>query len=260
MNRFSWLIAMMRLNVRAAFADGLRFFLLAGFMAVNNVMWFAVFGLFFHVTGAVGGWTLADAAVLFGVGAFSFGVGFTLCGGAWRMAQPLADGTLDIHLGRPRPVLLGVMFSRIESTAIGDIIAGIIIIFCFGHLGLAQKFGALGLGLLASSIFVASSIAISSLVFWTGGRSGLADQLIETLIGFSTMPLHGLPLPVRVLLFTVLPAGFVAFLPADIVRHFTWEKVAAMAGAAVIFPVLAGFIFHRGLRRYTSGNRMVAGL
>ena len=50
------------------------------------------------------------------------------------------------------------------------------------------------------------------------------------------MPLHGLPVPVRVLLFTALPAAYVAFLPADIVRHFMWSKLAAMGVAATGLP------------------------
>jgi ABC-2 type transport system permease protein len=60
---------------------------------------------------------------------------------------------------------------------------------------------------------------------------------------------------VSFLLYTVLPAGFIGFLPVDLVR----EPSVAMAGAAIAAAAgwcgLAFAVFHAGLRRYESGSQ-----
>lgn len=254
--KLDWLSAMVAINLKSARAGRGHFLTMSSFMALNNLIFFGVWLTFFHVTGPVKGWTAPDIAVLFGMGAYSFGIGFTLCGGAWRMAKPILDGALDTHLGRPSPVLPGMILSRIDPSAGGDIASGLILMIGFGHLDAAHAAGAAALGLLAASVTVATAIMISSLVFWTGNGGGLSDQLLDAFIGFSTMPLNGLPGLVKILLFTALPAGFVTFLPATILRAFSWPALAAMVAAAVVFPLLAAWMFERGLRRYTSGNRM----
>ena len=58
----------------------------------------------------------------------------------------------------------------------------------------------------------------------------------------------------RIVLFTVFPAAFVAFLPAEAIRHPDAANVLAMLGASVTYSLIAVAVFNRGLRRYASGN------
>jgi ABC-2 type transport system permease protein len=67
------------------------------------------------------------------------------------------------------------------------------------------------------------------------------------------MPLFGGPL--RFILFTVLPAGFVGYFPAELIRQPTFTAVLAAVGGALGFSALAVFVFSKGLERYESGNR-----
>jgi ABC-2 type transport system permease protein len=55
-----------------------------------------------------------------------------------------------------------------------------------------------------------------------------------------------------------VPAGFVGFLPVELVRAPSAALAAAALGAAVGWTLLALFVFGRGLRRYASGNRIGA--
>ena len=61
-------------------------------------------------------------------------------------------------------------------------------------------------------------------------------------------------LTVRIVLFTVFPAAFAAFVPAEVVRHPSGGGVLLMLAAALVYSALAVAIFDRGLRRYRSGN------
>ena len=200
---------------------------------------------------------LHDVARLFGLMAFAYGVAFICFGGAWRMSRLILDGQLDIHLARPRSPLVSLIFSRAEPEAFGDILSGIIILTFVGNLSMAGFAGALILGLFSAVICISVAIIVHSLVFWLDGRKGVVEQIYECFICFTTMPQHGLPIFVKVILFTILPAGFVAFLPIDIMRDFAVTKILLMIGATMLFPLIAVWVFHLGLRKYTSGNKIV---
>jgi ABC-2 type transport system permease protein len=59
---------------------------------------------------------------------------------------------------------------------------------------------------------------------------------------------------VRLLLFTVIPAGFISFVPLQLLHQFTWPLLAAMVGFTVLIVSVAAGLFQLGLRRYESGN------
>ncbi len=257
MKKHDWLKALIKTNIKSALADKSNFIIMSLFMTANNLVWFVIWWIFFAVAGDINGWSLEDVARLFGITAFAYGIGFVFFGGATHMAQIIADGYLDIHLGRPRPALLSLMFSRSQPEGVGDALSGIILIFTLGNATFLQGIGALGLSLLVAVIVVSVAVAINSLIFWTGGKTSISDLLFDNFINLSTMPQHGLPVVFKIILFTVVPAGFVAFLPAALLRSFSWTGFLAMIAAAILAPIIANWIFERGLRRYTSGNRML---
>jgi ABC-2 type transport system permease protein len=59
----------------------------------------------------------------------------------------------------------------------------------------------------------------------------------------------------RWILYTVIPAGFVGYLPAELIRVPTAGTAMAVAGGVVVYAVGAVWVFERGLRAYSSGSR-----
>ena len=59
---------------------------------------------------------------------------------------------------------------------------------------------------------------------------------------------------VRLLLFTVIPAGFISFIPLQLLHQFTWPLLGGMIGFTALIVVIAVTLFECGLRRYESGN------
>jgi ABC-2 type transport system permease protein len=103
-------------------------------------------------------------------------------------------------------------------------------------------------------LFLAVFIIAQSLAFYFGNAEGVAQQIFIAMITFTTYPIdifHGVT---RVLLFVVLPAGFVSTLPIAFFRNFSWMFLGQMLVVLVFFLALAIFVFYRGLRRYESGN------
>jgi len=62
---------------------------------------------------------------------------------------------------------------------------------------------------------------------------------------------------IRVLIFTLVPAGFISHLPVELLRTFDPWRMAAVLGFTVLSMALALVVFRLGLRRYESGNLVV---
>jgi viologen exporter family transport system permease protein len=256
MNRFAWIPALAIANLRSETARPWNALLLAAFMALNNVVWFGIWWLFFGLAQDLRGWTLRDVSELYGVVAVAYGIYAALFGGARHVAQLALDGRLDVYLGRPRSALLAILFSRCDPTGFGDIASGIAFI-AWAAGGPGELLAALGLAALGASVIVAVYVSINCLVFFTSARTRFFDHLFECFLTLSVMPQIGLPVFAKVLLYTVLPAAFVGFVPVEILRDFSARELAAAAAAATVFPAIAASLFGIGLRRYASGSRML---
>lgn len=78
--------------------------------------------------------------------------------------------------------------------------------------------------------------------------------MFGALISFSTYPMDIFNGAVRLLLFTIIPAGFVSFIPLQLLRQFAWPLMGALTGFTLVFGALGVGMFQWGLRRYESGN------
>jgi ABC-2 type transport system permease protein len=107
---------------------------------------------------------------------------------------------------------------------------------------------------LIAVIFVAFAVLTGSLAFWLGQSEYLAMQLRNALLSFSLYPVDIFPDFVRLVLYTLIPAALVGSLPASLLMDFDATRLAVLATVAVAAALLAHGVFHRGLRRYESGN------
>ena len=87
-----------------------------------------------------------------------------------------------------------------------------------------------------------------------GNTEGLSQQMLGALTMFSTYPMNIFNGIVRIFLFTAIPAGFISFVPLQLLQHFSWQLFAAMIGFTLLFVSVAVGMFELGLHRYESGN------
>ena len=104
-------------------------------------------------------------------------------------------------------------------------------------------------------IFVACGVLFCSLTFWLGHVETLSTQLLELLITFSLYPEPLFGGALRFVLFTALPAGFVGYVPVQILHAPSIVNVTMLVCVASGYVCLAVWVFERGLRRYVSGSR-----
>ena len=253
--RFFW--ALLRANLKASMALRGAFWLQAVLMAFNNLVFFVMWWILFDRFESVRGWTLHDMYILFGVSATGTGIANVCFGGLRDLAQRISDGDLDTWLTQPKSVLLQAAAARSIAHGWGDIASGLVLLGLGTHFA-PDRWGAIALALFAAMTVCASISAIYNAgAFWVGRVEGLAFTLWAFLLAFSVYPEKLFTGALRVFLFTLMPAGFMAYLPASMVRAPSLVTALSIVAGALLYLALAVFTFQKGLARYTSGNRMV---
>lgn len=244
------------LNLAGAMEFRLSFLLTAGMMIINNIVWIVFWGLYFNRFQVLNGWELHDVMMLWAVSAGGFGLMATFFGNASRIANIIATGQLDVYLAQPKPVLLNVLISRMSVSAIGDVLFALLIFAIFGDKSAAgiAKFG-LALAI-AAVIFVFFTVIVNCLAFWLGNTEGLSIQLFNALLTFTTYPTSIFKSWGKLVLFAVIPAGFISYLPIGLLREIDLPFLAGVLAVSALLPAGGTLLFYRGLKRYASGNMM----
>jgi ABC-2 type transport system permease protein len=251
--RFLW--ALFGTNLKAVTALRGSFLLSMTFMALNNASFFVFWWVLMGHVGRLRGWQLADVELLFGVSAAGFGLMQAVCGGAVHLSRFIDDGTLDPLLTQPKPTLAYALGCRSQASGFGDWASGVAFVAHSGYLDW-QRAPFLLLAVLASAAaFTATCVVFFSLAFWAPKTHAFSRQLLDVLITFSLYPEPIFGGVLKLLLFTLLPAGFVSYLPASLVKTASWLDAGCLLGAAAAYSWLSVRIFLAGLRRYSSGSR-----
>lgn len=255
MRTLRFALALTATNLKASFALRGAFWLQALAMGLNNLIFFSVWWLFFHRFEQVRGWRLDDMAALYGVVAGGFGMTVILFGGLRDLARTIFEGDLDALLTQPKNPLLQALGSRTVASGWGDLATGALFLGLSGKLTAATVPLALLAVAASAAVFTATGVLLHSLAFWLGRIDSLARQLWEFTLTFSLYPRTLFAGALKLLLFTLIPAGFIGYLPVELLQEFRWTGLAAVLGGAALYVGLALAVFERGLRRYESGSR-----
>jgi len=247
--------ALVATNFKATLALRGAFVVQVVFMVLNNLTFFVFWwALMEHVT-TLRGWRLGDIQMLFGIVAAAFGLAVTVAGGVRHVGRFIEDGDLDTLLTQPKSVLVHALGLRSQPSGFGDLISGLIFIAWSGRVTWQTAAIAAVVIVASALILVACGVVFFSLAFWLGRVETVATQLWELLVTFSLYPEPLFGGALRFVLFTVLPAGFVGYLPVRILHAPSFTNVMILLAVAIAYLRLAALVFDRGLRRYASGSR-----
>jgi ABC-2 type transport system permease protein len=254
-NHVSFASALLATNIKAAAALRGAFVAQIVFMMLNNVSFFVFWWALMRRVPEIRGWRIGDIQVLFGIVAAGFGLAVTLAGGVRHLGRLIDEGELDTLLTQPKPVLLHALGLRLQASGFGDVLSGVAFLAWSGQVG--WRAAPLVVVAIAASALVvlACGIVFHSLAFWAGNVDSAARQLWELLITFALYPEPLFGGALRLVLFTLLPAGFVGYVPARLVQRPSAALAALVIGAAAGYLIVAVLMFERGLKRYASGSR-----
>ncbi|HHY34414.1 MAG TPA: hypothetical protein GX510_02060 [Firmicutes bacterium] len=223
-------------------------------MLLNDCMWLAFWVLYFTRFPALSGWERNDVVALWAVTAFGYGIAYSIFGNSVYLARIIINGDLDFYLVYPKDVLLHVLCSRMDVTALGDTLFGPLVYFAIVRPGPGQGLLFFLSGLAVAMILLGFTVIAHSLAFFIGNSETLASQLLNALITFSTYPSEIFQGAVRAILFTLVPAGFINSIPVRVMREQDPAFFAAVVLAAVVLVLGGRGLFRLGLKRYESGN------
>jgi ABC-2 type transport system permease protein len=235
---------------RAAFASQM----LA--MILNDCIWVVFWTTFFARFPVVHGWGPTEVITLWAVCAAGLGIGETVFGNSARLASLIAQGELDSWLMYPRAVLTHIILGKMNATAFGDALFGYGVYIGFAHPDLPHFLLFAALTLSVAVVFVGLNILSGSLSFIMGNATPLADQWRFAMVNFSTYPASLFDGPVRFMLYTIVPAGFVSYLPIEALRTFSLYNAGLSLLGSLAFFAISVVVFYEGLKRYESGNLM----
>lgn len=233
------------------------FFMNIVFMILNNASFIIQMLILFSLKENVGGYTFKQMLLLWGISASTYGVAHFFFENAFNLSDYINNGKLDAFLVQPKNVLISTITTDVKTSAIGDLLYGLIILFAYGitvnNFLLFILFSICG-GLMLVSI----AIILGSLSFWFRRSDIISDTGNSLMVNFSTYPdgiFKGLA---KIILFTILPVGFVAYIPVHILSTFNLKLFLLVIGVTILLVSLAFFVFYKGLKRYSSSNLMIA--
>lgn len=226
-------------------------------MFINDGLWVAFWVLYFTRFPVLRGWTLEDVLVLWACLTTSYGLVVGLLANSTRIARLVVQGQLDYYLALPKNVLLHVLVSQMSLVSLGDLLFGPVLLVLTVKLSWAKLAVFVVVSLLSAMVALGFFLVGGSLAFFLGNSETVSGQFLNALLHFSSYPTTIFDTGVKVILFTVIPAGFVSTLPVELMREFRWVGFLELLGAAVLFLGLGVWLFRRGLRRYESGNLMM---
>jgi ABC-2 type transport system permease protein len=250
-----FLVALIATNLKASFALRGAFWLQVAFMALNNLIFFVMWWVFFDRFEEVRGWRLPDMLAIYGMIAGAFGIGVVFFAGSRELTRLIVEGDLDCFLGQPKDPLLQSVASKSQASGWGDIASAVLLLALSGYVTPVSALGALVGMVCGAIVFIATTVIIHSASFWLGNMDSLSRQVSEFMVLFSAYPKTVFSGALKVALYTIIPAGFIAYLPVELLRAPDPLVLAAVLASAVGYAALAAWIFRIGLRRYESGNR-----
>jgi ABC-2 type transport system permease protein len=255
-----FLVAAFAANLQSAMEYRVNFLIQVFGMMLNN----AAFAVFWKVlidrTGGIGGYGFVDVMALWALVSTAFGFAHIFFGNIRNLGAIIQKGELDVYLLQPKDPWLNVLVSRTSISAWGDMLYGYVVL---AFLPAASAPGFLLFTLLAviGALILASTFAAAeSLAFFLGDSSALSQALTEFMLSFSLYPETIFDREARWIFYSIVPSGFVAFLPLAAWKALDWGMVPLLALAALLYALASRALFKAGLKRYESGNQMGARL
>lgn len=255
-NYFKLAAAYVRLNLMSQLEYRGAFLSQVVAMFINDGVWVVFWCLFFSRFPVLRGWTLNDFITLWALAAAGFGLSAAIYGNGLHLAALIARGQLDAWMLYPRALLPHLLLGKMNATAVGDVIFGYLVYVAFVRPDFTHLALFVALSVSVAMVFVGFNILTGSLSFYLGNAEGLAEQLRFAMVTFSTYPATLFDGAVKLVLYTLLPAAFISYLPVEALRNLSLSDAGlALAGSLGVLAAGAA-VFYHGLKRYESGNLM----
>lgn len=254
-----FVIQYLKNNIASAMEYRVSFIMQSVGMFLNDFAWIILWFLIFLNANNIKGWYYQDMLLLMSIITASYGLNAFIFGNWNRISEIIIRGELDFYMALPKPPLLHILISRANFSGLGDFAFGMVLL-PFTGIDLSKLPLYLLLMVLVQIISLCFMIIINSSTFFIGGTGKLQELMGWGVFTFSTYPFDIYEGAIKILLFTALPIGFMSGLPVTLLKGFSWINLGYMFAFTIFIFIAANAIFNIGLKRYESGNLIVARL
>ncbi len=246
-------------NIMREMLNKVTFLTNIGFMMLNNATFIVQWVILFGLKDDIGGYAMGEVMLFWGLAASTYGLSHILFARAFSLPDLIINGKLDSYLVLPKNVLLSVITSSTNTSSIGDFLYGLLII-CIFAFRVERLFLFLLFSVTGAVILTAFALLMGSLSFWFVRSEMFGNQMVSSVINFSTYPDGIFKGMARFILYNIIPVGMSIYHPVHVMVHFDAKSLLTVLGYTVLLSAAAVFVFYRGLRRYSSSNLMGARL
>lgn len=251
---------LIRASIRSRMQYKFNFLLSSLFACLMYALEFSVIALLLSKFGALKGWTLPEAAYLYGVIILSHTVYRILASDVHRLENYFVSGDLDQLLIRPVPVLLALMSQNFSLQAGQFVQSAAVLVFSIATLLSSGQVGwtvipqTLCAVLCGAVILFSIGLCTATVGFWTTRINELQNFTEDASRNAALYPLDIFPAWLKTILLTVIPVGFVNYVPAlYIIRHEAGPWLLAATAAFAMLFLSASLLFWRyGVTKYQS--------
>ena len=250
----TFFIYLLRTSIKASISKRGAFLIESTLMITNNLIFFSIWWIFFRQFKDVAGWNFHDMVILMAVGTGAFGLMQVCFGGVRNLSKIIINGDLDPFMTQPKNLLLHIAGSKSHSKGWGHLMTALILII-LGGVSLHTVPLILISILSGCLVFTSINVIAHSIPFWMGSVEGLSKKYCDSLYLFALYPTNIYSGFLQIVMFTVLPAGVIGYLPVELIRDFSLTKLFILIISSFSFIAIAFLVFYSGLKRYESGNK-----
>ncbi len=228
-------------------------------MMLNNASIVIQWLVFFSLKSDFGGYTFEDQMLAVALCTVTYGMTFLFFAGVGYISKYIEQGALDKYLTKPKSPLIGVLTSKTQISALGDLLFGLVIFFIYYH-NIVQFLLFIVCAFFSFLIMLSFFIIVNSITFWFIRFADTKQAITDSYISFSLYPYTVFGKVVTVLMHTIIPVGFAIYLPVTLFQDFNVTKLLILIVFAILNMSFAVFLFNRGLKRYTSSNMAVVNI
>lgn len=248
-------IYLLKTSLKASISKRGAFLIEASSLLASNLIFFLIWWIFFRQFNDVAGWHFNDMRMLMAVGTGGYGLMQICFGGLRNLSRMIVNGDIDPFMTQPKNLLLHIAGSRSHSKGWGHLMTAVVLM-SLGAVSSLWTLAVMILSIVTSCIvFTSINIIAHSLPFWMGPLEGLSKKYCDALFLFALYPTNIYSGLLQVVMFTLIPAGIISYLPVELIRQFTWPLFMTLIVSSSAFGVIAFLVFYSGLKKYESGNR-----
>ena len=246
-------------NMKAAIEYRKSFIIQTVFMFINNFFFLLFWNIVFDVSGdSIKGITMNDILYLWSIPTLSYGIAFFFFGGAQKLGDYILNGGVDILLLQPKNVIINALLSSSDFSAFGDLLYGFLIGLFAVQFNMSKFLLLIILSCVSAVFFICTNVILSVISVWVGDTSNIEHIYTYTmLISFCTYPENIYSGIIKFLMYTVIPAGYISFIPIKIVATLDFSLLLILLPIAIIYILLTILICQKALAKYESTNNIL---